>query len=227
MFNEDIVRSESKFINKTLMYMALGLIISFGVSYMVATSESAIMFLYSNSKVPMVLFILELIMVFSLSRFLNKMSVGTAMLMFVLYSVVNGLTLSCIFLIYQLSSVISVFLVAAAMYFCCSMIGITTGKDLSTLGRIAIMALFGVIVVSLLNYFFPFGQTAIILDYISVVIFCALTAYDMQKVKNFHKEAYRFDGDTVNKFAIVSALSLYLDFINLFISLLSIFGKER
>lgn len=219
-------KSESKFINKTLLYMALGLIITFAVSYLISTNLDAVYFIYFNSGVVIGLTIIELALVVILTRALSKMSTKTAIAMFITYSVINGLTLGSIFIYYDLSSIISVFIVAAAMFFCCSMIGMTAKINLSTIGRVAIMAVFGIIIINVLNLFMRLDGLSIMASYIGVVAFCALTAYDMQNIKRIHNESYMYDSETVNKFAIIGALELYLDFINLFIHLLRIFGRR-
>lgn len=136
---------------------------------------------------------------------------------FILYSALNGVTLGSIFINYNVKSIISVFLVAAAMFFCCSMIGMTTKRDLSVVGRIAIMGLVGILITTLINMFIGSQQTWSMLNYLGVIVFCALTAYDMQKVKHIHQESYGMDPIMVNKFAIIAALQLYLDFINIFL----------
>ena len=147
--------------------------------------------------------------------------------MFIAYSIINGLTFGSIFVIYSLQSIISIFVVTAAMFFCCSMIGMTAKKDLSMIGRIAIMGVVGILITSLFNLFIGSGQLSIMVNYLGIAVFCALTAYDMQKVKLIHEKNYSYDADTTNKFAIIAALELYLDFINLFIHLISILGKKK
>jgi len=207
--------------------MALGLIITFAVGYYISSSISMMALIYSNPALTIGIVIIELALVVVLSRKIDKLSTKAALSLFIAYSIVNGVTFGAIFIIYDLGSIISVFIVAAAMFFCCSMIGLTTKKDLSMVGRIAIMALVGIILATFMNLFMNSNEFSMLISYIGVVIFCALTAYDMQKVKLIHDENYGYDSDTTNKFAIIAALELYLDFVNLFIHLLRILGKKK
>jgi FtsH-binding integral membrane protein len=220
-------KSENNFINKTLLYMSIGLIITFAVSYFISTNISMMMVIYSNPTLFIGIIIAELALVVVLSRKINKLSAQAAFAMFIAYSIINGLTFGSIFVIYSLQSIISIFVVTAAMFFCCGMIGMTAKKDLSMIGRIAIMGVVGILITSLFNIFIGSGQLSIMINYLGIAVFCALTAYDMQKVKLIHEKNYSYDADTTNKFAIIAALELYLDFINLFIHLISILGKKK
>jgi FtsH-binding integral membrane protein len=220
-------KSENNFINKTLLYMAIGLIITFAVGYFISTNFSMMMIIYSNPTFFIGVIIAELALVVVLSRKINKLSTQSAFAMFIAYSIINGLTFGSIFVIYSLESIVSIFLVTAAMFFCCSMIGMTAKKDLSTLGRIAIMGVVGILITSLFNIFIGSDELSIVVNYFGIAVFCALTAYDMQKVKLIHERNYGYDHATTNKFAIIAALGLYLDFINLFVHLISILGKKK
>lgn len=219
-------KSEAGFINKTLMNMAIGLFITFIVAYFVSSSSVMLNVIFANAFIPIILGIMEIGLVFYLSRNIEKLSFTQARMWFFVYSVLNGLTFSIIFLVYTAGSIASVFIVAAAMFFCCSMIGITTKVNLSTFGRVLIMALVGLIVVSIINVFLGSAQLDFTITIAGIVIFCGLTAYDMQKIKHFHQNSYYVDRELVDKFSIVAALTLYLDFINLFIYLLRLFGKK-
>lgn len=220
-------KSENNFINKTLLYMAIGLIITFAVGYFVSTNLSMMMLIYSNPAFFIGVVIIELSLVVILSRKISKLSIQGALAMFIAYSTINGLTFGSIFVIYSLESIISIFIVTAAMFFCCSMIGMTSKRDLSTLGRVAIMGVVGILIASLFNIFIGSSGLSIAVNYIGIAVFCALTAYDMQKVKLVHERNYSYDATTTNKFAIVAALEIYLDFVNLFIHLISILGKKK
>lgn len=220
-------KSQNNFINKTLLYMAIGLIITFAVGYFISTSVSMMMLIYSNSAFVIGIIVVELALVVLLSRKINKLSVQAAFAMFITYSIVNGFTFGAIFTIYSLESIISIFVVTSAMFFCCSMIGMTSKKDLSMVGRIAIMGVVGILVTSLFNLFVGSDELSMFVNYIGIAVFCALTAYDMQKVKLIHEQNYGYDAATTNKFAIIAALELYLDFINLFIYLIRILGKKK
>lgn len=227
MYNTyDYDRSQSNFINKTLLQMAIGLFITFIVGFFVSMSPAVAGLVYSNRFTVIVLAGIELAIVVMLSGRLEKMSYSSARMWFFIYSVINGLTFSVVFIAFDLGSVASVFLVASAMFFCCSMIGLTAKRDLSFVGRIAIMGLIGIIVASIINIFTRSAGMYAMINYIGVAVFCALTAYDMQKVKHIHQGAFGMDPELVNKLSVVAALSLYLDFINLFYYLLRIFGDR-
>lgn len=226
MYSNTYEKSQSKFINKTLLYMTMGLLVSFLSGYVIASIPAIYTVINRSAGSILVLGILEIGLVALISRRIDRLSQQAAMGFFILYSALNGVTLGSIFIRYNLKSVISVFLVAAAMFFCCSMIGMTVKKDLRVVGRIAIMGLVGIIITTLINMFIGSQQTWSMLNYLGVIVFCALTAYDMQKVKHIHKESYGMDPIMLNKFAIIAALQLYLDFINIFIYLIRIFGQE-
>jgi FtsH-binding integral membrane protein len=168
----------------------------------------------------------ELALVFSLVGFIKKMPSSVATVMFVLYSFVTGLTLSVIFLVYEISSIGFVFLLTAGMFGVMSVYGYVTKKDLTGVGSIMIMALIGVIIASIANFFLNSSVLDWILSFISVIIFTALTAYDTQKIKKMNVLGNE-GSDEDKKEAIMGALSLYLDFINLFLNLLRLFGKRR
>mgnify|MGYP000755191540 FL=1 len=145
--------------------------------------------------------------------------------MFVLYSVINGATLSSIFLLYTMSSIASVFFITAATFGVMSLIGIVTKTDLSGMGKMLMMALIGLIIATIVNIFMKSSGLAMILNYAGVLIFVALTAYDTQKIKNMLTMAP--SDENGQKLALLGALSLYLDFINLFIYLLRTLGDRR
>lgn len=149
-----------------------------------------------------------------------------ATLMFVLYSVINGVTLSSIFLIYTAESITQVFLITAGTFGAMAFIGYTTKKDLSSMGKYLLMALIGLIIATLVNIFFKSSGMSMIISYVGVLIFVGLTAYDSQKIKEMCNSIEYVD-ESAQKLALLGALTLYLDFINLFIYLLRIFGKRE
>ena len=165
-----------------------------------------------------------MVIVFSFLR--KKVSPVVAMLLFVLYSGISGLTLSSIFLVYRLDSVGMVFLSAAVMFALLAIYGYVTKQDLSSLGKILIFALLAIIIMSLINLFIGNSTFSIIVSIISVVVFLGLTAWDMQALKAMYNY-YASDEKELNKIAIYGALDLYLDFINIFLSLLNLFGKSK
>jgi uncharacterized protein len=170
--------------------------------------------------------LVELGLVIGLSWGIHKMNAITAIILFVLYSIITGLTLSVIFLVYQLGSIVSIFGVTAVIFAAMSLYGYTTKKDLTGIGTMALFGLLGIIVASLVNLWLKNSMADMIISIIGVVIFVALTAYDTQKIKNMNilgNEGTEED----TKEAVIGALTLYLDFINLFLKLLSLFGKRK
>ncbi|GAA0122761.1 MAG: Bax inhibitor-1/YccA family protein [Clostridium argentinense] len=220
-------RSENKFISKTFLYMTMGLVTTFIVAYLVSISEVFMNLIYSNGYSLFAICAIEIGLVVIINKQLKNISTTTAFALFLLYSAVNGITFATIFAIYDLSSIITVFIIAAIMFFCCSMIGLTSKKDLSTMGRICIMALIGIIVASIMNFFIGSASLYNGINYIGLFLFCGLTAYDMQKIKVIHQSSYELNKAHLNKFAVIAALELYLDLINLFIYLLRLIGKRR
>lgn len=211
---------------KVYVWMTLAMIITGFTAYYVATSQTLLTAIYSNSMVFYGLIIAELALVFVLSSMINKLSLLTATLMFVLYSVVNGATLSFIFLAYTASSITSVFFITAATFASMALYGYFTKKDLSSWGRILTMGLIGIVIASLVNIFLHNSGLGLIISYVGVLVFVGLTAYDTQKIKQMMLEAPDA-GEHMQKIALLGALSLYLDFINLFLMLLRIFGSSR
>ncbi|WP_040327463.1 Bax inhibitor-1/YccA family protein [Clostridium ihumii] len=227
MTNISYKKSENKFISKTFLYMAMGLVLTFAVAYLVSINPFFINLIYSNGMILFTVCAIEIGLVVIINRKLEDISSKAALALFLLYSAVSGITFATIFTMYALNSIITVFIISAVMFFCASMIGIKSEKDLSTVGRIAIMALMGIIIASILNIFIGSGGLYNAISYIGVFLFCGLTAYDMQKVKHIHMNSYELSSQDVSKYAIIAALELYLDLINLFIYLLRIIGKRK
>jgi FtsH-binding integral membrane protein len=168
---------------------------------------------------------LELALVFYLSLRITKMSRVAAMLAFLGFATLNGVTMSSIFLVYSLPSITTAFFISAAMFGGMSLFGIVTKRDLSKIGSICGMALWGVIIASLVNMFLRSSGMSWIISFVTVIVFTGLTAYDTQKLKNM---ATGEEGtDMYVKYSLIGALSLYLDFINMFLAILRIFGRSR
>ena len=170
--------------------------------------------------------IAEFALVFGISAAINRLSLATATLMFVAYSVINGALLSSIFIIYTASSITSVFFITAATFAVMALIGYTTKTDLTSVGKLLFMALIGLVIATIVNMFIGSSTMTMICSYVGVLIFVGLTAYDSQKIKQMLQQAPDA-GEASQKLALLGALSLYLDFINLFIYLLRIFGDRR
>lgn len=214
----------SSLMNKVFVWMSLALVITGLSAYYVANSPDILYAIYSNRAVFWALMIAELGLVFGLSGAIHKLSATTATLMFILYSVVNGATLSSIFFLYELGSIANAFFITAGTFAVMAFIGYTTKKDLTSMGKIAMMALIGLLIATVVNIFVHSSGLQLICSYAGVLIFTGLTAYDVQKIKQMTAIA---DRDTAQKYAVLGALSLYLDFINIFLSLLSIMGDRK
>ena len=206
--------------------MTLALAITGFTAYGVATSPGILQAIYTNQILFWGLVIAEFALVFGVSAAINRLSLTTATLMFVLYSVINGALLSYIFLAYTASSVATVFFITAGTFGVMALIGYTTKADLSSMGKILFMALIGLIIATIVNVFVKSDGLTMILSYVGVLIFIGLTAYDTQKIKQMLMQAPDAS-ESAQKMALLGALTLYLDFINLFIYLLRIFGKRE
>ena len=211
---------------KVYLWMTLALVITAITAYGVATSPAAIQFILGNRIVFFGLIIAEFALVFAVGGMINRLSITTATLLFTLYSVVNGATLSIILLAYTHESVTQVFFITAGTFAAMSAVGYLTKRDLSSMGRILFMALIGLIIATVVNIFWKNSGFMAILNYLGVLIFVGLTAYDTQKIKNMLLTA-EDGGEVGQKMALLGALTLYLDFINLFLYLLRILGKSR
>ena len=211
---------------KVYLWMTLAMVITGFTAYLVATNMSLLSLIYSSKVVMWGLIIVELAIVFGVTAAINKLSLPVATLLFILYSVINGALLSSIFLIYTLSSISTVFFITAGTFGAMSLFGYTTKQDLTSWGKILMMAVVGLIIATIVNLFVKSSGLEMIVSYIGVLIFVGLTAYDTQKIKEMCLQAPDM-GETMQKFALLGALSLYLDFINIFIYLLRIFGKQN
>ena len=206
---------------KVYVWMALALVITGLAAFYVANS-GFIFTLLNNQVLFWGLIIAELALVIGLSAAINKLSLTMATLMFVLYSVINGVTLSSIFLIYTSESITQVFLITAGTFGAMALIG----YNLTSMGKYLLMALIGLIIATLVNIFFKSSGMSMIISYLGVLIFVGLTAYDSQKIKEMC-QSIEYADESAQKLALLGALTLYLDFINLFIYLLRIFGKRE
>lgn len=216
---------QSRFISKVYGLMAFALLITGLVSMTVAGSEQLLYAIVGNQILFFGLIIGEFFLVARLSAAINKLSVQTAGIMFVVYAILNGLTLSVIFLAYTASSIASTFYITAGTFAIMSAYGYYTKRDLTKIGQIAFMALVGIIIASIVNFFLASPMIYWITSILGVLIFVGLIAYDTQKIKTYALQAE--EGSEGNqKLAILGALALYLDFINLFLFLLRLFGRR-
>ena len=211
---------------KVYVWMTLALVITGFTAYGVATSPGVLQLIFGNQILFWGMIIAELALVIGVSAAINRLSLTTATLMFILYSVINGALFSSIFLIYTASSIATVFFITAGTFGVMALIGYTTKTDLTSIGKYLFMALIGLIIATLVNMFIKSEGFTYILSYIGVLIFVGLTAYDSQKIKQMLLQAPDA-GEGAQKLALLGALTLYLDFINLFIYLLRIMGRSR
>lgn len=211
---------------KVYVWMTFALLITGLTAYYVATNADLLTAILTNKVLFFGLLIAELGLVVVVSAAINRLSLTVATILFILYSVINGATMSIIFLIYEASSIATVFFITAGTFGTMAAIGYFTKKDLSSIGRIMYMALIGLVIATVVNIFLKSPGMTMILSYIGVIVFVGLTAWDSQKIKQMLMQAPDVDEST-QKVALLGALTLYLDFINLFLYLLRIFGRRR
>jgi FtsH-binding integral membrane protein len=216
------------FIRSVYNWMAIGLGITGLVAFYISNSEAMLRLIFGNQLVFFGLIIGELALVFSISARVHKMQASTATSLFMLYAALNGATLSAIFLVYTRSSITSTFFVCAATFVAASIYGMVTKRDLTSMGQFMFMGLIGIIIASVVNFFIRSSGVNLIVSYIGVIVFVGLTAYDTQKLRTMAlTQPEGIDGATLRKGAILGALTLYLDFINLFLMLLRIMGNRE
>ena len=211
---------------KVFVWMTLALAITGLTAFGVATSPSLVSMIFGSKVMFWGLIIAEFALVFAISGAINKLSLSTATLLFILYSVVNGATLSVIFFAFSTAVIAKTFFITAGTFGAMALVGYTTKTDLSSMGKILIMALIGIIIASVVNMFVGSSGFDLIISYVGVLIFVGLTAYDTQKIKEMCQMAPDA-GESAQKLALLGALTLYLDFINLFLYLLRIFGNNK
>ena len=222
----DISHSISVYLTKVYNWMAIALLITGVAAYFTASSEQLIELVFGNKILFYGLLIGEIALVGYISARINKLSTSTAIALYILYATLNGLTLSFIFMAYTSASISSTFLITAGTFGAMSLFGYFTKKDLTKIGNIAFMALIGIIIASVVNFFMQSSLMSLVISYLGVLIFVALTAYDTQKLKRIAMNGFENE-ESMEKSAILGALTLYLDFINLFLFLLRIFGNRK
>ncbi len=208
-------------------WMAIALVITGFTAFAIANSYSLIYALVTNSILFYGLIFAEIGLVYFLSSRIFRMSFTTAGLLFAVYSILNGVTLSLIFLIFNIGSIVSTFFITAGTFGAMAIVGSFLKKDLSFIGRFALMALIGLIIAGVVNMFMRSEGFSFIIAIIGVLVFTALTAYDAQKMKNLIAENGYEVNENTQKLALIGALNLYLDFVNLFLYLLRLLGSRR
>lgn len=216
---------ESSVIKNIFLWMAAGLALTGFVANGLYTSGLVIQVIKSGMLFPLI--IAELALVFILSRNIMKFKATTGILLFLIYSAINGVTLSTIFLRYTHSSIANTFFITAVLFGFMALYGITTKRDLTKMGTYLIMGLFGVIIASVINFFLNSSGLNYMISIAGVIIFTGLTAHDVQKFSRISKEIGNEGGDVIMKISIIGALHLYLDFINLFLFMLRFLGRRN
>lgn len=209
---------ENKIYSKVYLWLFIGLLVTFLTGIYTSTNVDALSAIFNNGFY-WILVIVELGLAIFLSARIHKMSATTARISYLLYTFLTGLTLSSIFIVYKLDSIILVFGITAVLFLIFALIGKTTNLDLSKFGTYLLMMLLGIIICSIINIFLDNTMFDLVISCISIVVFLGYIAYDVQKIK-------KLDGFlTDDNLAVIGAFELYLDFINIFIDLLRIFGK--
>jgi FtsH-binding integral membrane protein len=218
----------TQFMYKVYAWMSAGLLITAGVSYGLFDQWWLLEFILSSRWIFFSLIAVQVALVMYLANNLPSLSYRNAAILFVLYSVLVGMTFSIIFIVYTVASIMQVFLIAAGMFGSMALYGFVTKDDLTKISRILMMVLFGLIIAQLFNIFFGSAYIDYYLSLFGVVLFSLLTAHDIQKLKILSSTiSVHNDEQLVNKLALRGALTLYLDFLNLFLKLLKIMGKKR
>ncbi len=215
----------AQFFNSVYAWMASGLALTAVVAWTVYSSASAMRTVFQPGVI-LVLFLVELALVWTISSSIQKLSAATATILFLVYSAINGLVLSSIFVVYKMPTIAGAFVVTAGTFGAMSVYGFVTKRDLTSLGSMLFMALIGLIIASAVNMFWANSTLYWIVTYAGVLIFVGLTAYDTQYLRNIAVQVAH-DRDMANRLAIYGALRLYLDFINLFLYILRILGSRR
>ena len=221
--------SFTNLLNKVFIWMGVGMLITATISYWFANTPSMLSLLVTTTGMTglgYTVMFAPIVFVLIMSFGFNRLSYFTLLILFLAYAAIMGASLSFIFLIYTSQSIFNIFIIAALMFGAMGAYGYSTKTDLTKVGNIFVMALVGIIIASLINLFMKSNTFSYIISFISVLVFCGLTAWDIQKLKRLSEETNHTE-ETQSKLGILGALTLYLDFINLFLSLLRLFGNRR
>lgn len=223
----DVKLRENALMKNVYLWMILGLAVTAGIAFFVSTSEAALRFIFLNPIVTIAIFIAQLVLVMVLSGRVERLSTGAAVGTFLGYSALTGVTLSSIFLAYTGTSIAIAFMSALSVFIGGAIYGAVTKKDLRSWGGYLTMGLFGLILASLLNMLFRSSGLDLIVSVIGVVLFTGLTAWDSQRVSDINREyGPSMTSEELTKLGILGALSLYLDFLNIFLYLVRIVGRS-
>ena len=222
----DISQGVSVYLTKVYNWMAIALLLTGIVAYVTSQSEAMVQAIFGSKILFFGIIIGELALVGYISARIHKLSSYNATLLFLAYTVLNGLTMAVIFLAYTSASIASTFMITAGTFGIMSIYGYFTKSDLTKIGNLAFMALIGIIIASVVNMFMQSEMMSWVISYLGVAIFIGLTAYDTQKLKRIAINGFENE-ESMEKNAILGALTLYLDFINLFLFLLRILGNRK
>ena len=223
----DSVESINALFRKVYQFMAMGLILTALAAYLTASSPTMITMLYTSRAPMMIIAVAEIGLVIWLSAGLNKLSASAARNIFFVYSILNGLLCSSVLLVYTGESIAKAFLSTAGMFGAMSIYGLYTQRDLTSMGSFLRMGLFGLIIAMVINMFMRSSAMELYISIFGIIIFMGLTAWDTAKIKAIAASYDSRDENMTGKIAVIGALSLYLDFINIFLYLLRLFGKQR
>lgn len=216
----------SSFMAGVYGWMSCALALTAGAAYYVASTPALFMYIHTHQAIVIGLFLFQIGLVIAIASMINRISFITALVLFLVYSVTLGISLSAIFFEFTHASILSTFLTTALMFAGMSAYGYVTKADLTSIGSMSIMVLFGLIIGMFVNMFLKSAQFNYVLSGIGVVVFTLLTAYDTQKIKQMARPML-VDQEVIGKITLLGALTLYLDFINLFLFMLQFMGKRR
>ncbi len=227
----DVITSRAEvtnaFMRGVYLWMTIGLAVTAAFAYLTLYNSAMFQFVFANRFVYFGLLIAEVALVFVISGAINRLSGTAATGLFLLYSALNGVTLSAIMVVYTSQSVFQAFLTAAGMFGAVSIYGLVTKRDLTGLGSFMMMGLFGIIIAMIVNIFVGSSTMSLGISILGVIIFLGLTAFDTQYLRNMGESAPMDDGTAIRRGTILGALKLYLDFINIFLFLLRLMGDRR
>ncbi|MBR0150137.1 MAG: Bax inhibitor-1/YccA family protein [Synergistaceae bacterium] len=223
----DTLEAVNTLFRKVYQYMALGLVLTALTAWLIASSPSMIRMFYGSQAPLIIVAVAEIGLVIYLSAAISRLQASTAILLFSVYSILNGITCSVVLLVYTAQSVYTAFLSTAGMFGGMSLYALYTKRDITSWGSFLHMGLIGLLVAMIVNVFIGSSAADLVISVIGIIIFMGLTAYDTAKIKSLATDAGNMDDESTGKIAVIGALALYLDFINLFLYLIRIFGKRR
>jgi len=226
---EELQRATTACLARVFLRMFVGLLITAAVSFGIYQTPGAMEYLIANPFLTLGMIIVQLVVVMVLSFRVHKMNPAVSSFMFFLYAILTGVTLSFIFISYEVGVIFQAFAISAMMFLAMAIYGTITHRDLTKLGSLCLMGLIGILIVSIVGIFVGFSDTIYtIINYVAVLVFVGLTAYHTQRIKNQLAQANEANQEeAIKKISVMGALSLYLSFINLFLRILAILGRRK